>query len=236
MNYRINKSQRFIIILSSLFLAVVILFSPLAFYIFNQGYYQELYEDNGVFSVLNKTDVLKLTGKIIKFFKYKGELEITDPASRVRFADEELSSLALFSQDEVDHMYDVRALLAKLFIAYYSSLAILIILYLLLIKKNLKLFLRKLGISFIISSTFMLFIFISLYLLANNFSFLFDRFHVIFFPQGNFMFAADSLLIMLFPFGFFNDFFISLAAGSSIIALVLLIGGIVLVRIFRPGK
>ena len=236
MNHTINKNQRLIIILSSLFLIIVIFFSPLAFYIFNHGFYKELYENNDVFSVLNKNDVLKLTEKIIDFFKFEEELTVMDPTSQIRFSNEELSSVALFSQDEIGHMYDVRALLARLFTVYYGSLVILIILFFLLIEKNFRNFLRKLGISFTISSSVALFIFVSLYLLANNFSFLFDKFHLIFFPQGNFIFGVDSLIIMLFPFGFFYDFFVRLAIGSGAFSAILLVGGIILMRVFRPVK
>ena len=36
---------------------------------------------------------------------------------------------------------------------------------------------------------------------------LFDRFHVVVFPQGNWMFPLDSTLIRMYPFTFFQAFF-----------------------------
>ncbi len=235
MSYKSIKIQKSIIIISSLFLIVIILFSPLAFHIINYDYYQSLYENNGVFSVLNKADVLKLTGKIFDFFKFNGDLRASDPSIQVRFADETMSSVASFTRNEIGHLEDVRILLARIFILYFASIAVLIGLIVLLIEKNSRNFFRKLGIIFIISSSSILFIFMILYFLLNNFTFLFDKFHVLFFPQGNFMFSRDSLIIMLFPFGFFNDFFMRLAAGSSIFAAVLLTAGIALLKIFKPG-
>jgi hypothetical protein len=211
---------------------VIILFSPLAFNIINYDYYKSLYDNNGVFSVLNKVDVLKLTGKLFDFFKFNGEL---DPSIQVRFADEEMSSVASFTQNEIGHLEDVRTLLARIFILYFASIAVFIILLVLLIEKNFRNFLRKLGISFIISSSSILFIFTVIYFLLNNFTFLFDRFHVLFFPQGNYIFSGNSLIIMLFPFGFFSDFFIRLAASSGIFAAVLLAAGIAMLKVFKPG-
>ena len=234
MNYKIKKLQKFLIILNSLFLIIIIIFSPLAFYVFNQDYYLQLYDNNGVFSVLNKTDVLKITGNIFNFFKFDGNLEIIDPSNQVRFADEELSSVATFTQNEVNHLDDVRILFSRIFILFYGSLILFTILSFLFIQKNFRNFIRKLGITFIISSASVLFIFIIFYILANNFGSIFDKFHLVFFPQGNFLFSVDSLIIMLFPFGFFYDFFIRLITVSAVVSGILLAGGIVLVKIFKP--
>ncbi len=234
MNNKNKKLQKFIIILNSLFLIIIIIFSPLAFYVFNQDYYLQLYDNNGVFSVLNKTDVLKVTENIFNFFKYDGNLETIDPSNQVRFADEELSSVATFTQNEINHLDDVRILFSRILILFYISLVLFIILSFLFIEKNFRNFIRKLGITFIISSVSVLFIFIIFYFLANNFGSIFDKFHVIFFPQGNFLFSADSLIIRLFPFVFFYDFFISLITGSSVLSGILLAGGVVLIKIFKP--
>ena len=147
-----------------------------------------------------------------------------------------MSSVAFFTRNEIGHLEDVRTLLTRIFILYITSIAFFLILSGLLFEKNFRNFFRKLGISFIISSSSILFIFIILYFLASNFTFLFDRFHVIFFPQGNYMFLVDSLIITLFPFGFFNDFFIRLAVSSGIFASVLLVSGIIMLKVIKPGK
>jgi len=106
-------------------------------------------------------------------------------------------------------------------------------------KKNL----RKIGLVFLWSSAIVLFIFLILYILSSNFSYLFENFHTVFFPQGNYMFSEESLLITLFPFGFFYQYFIRLVISSSIIAILLVIIGTACIfiqkkkeRRFKIGK
>jgi PDZ domain-containing secreted protein len=70
--------KKTLILINSILLIIIILFTPLAYYIFNPGYYATLYEDNRVFSILNKSDVRDITEKIFKFFKYESELDHLD--------------------------------------------------------------------------------------------------------------------------------------------------------------
>ncbi|MBN2073710.1 MAG: hypothetical protein JW770_07185, partial [Actinobacteria bacterium] len=82
-------------------------------------------------------------------------------------------------------------------------------------------------------SAFLLLLFLILFILSENFSFLFGRFHLAFFPQGNYSFPEDSLLISMFPLRFFKDYFISMVICSGTISLVSLISGTALAII--PG-
>lgn len=225
--------KKTLILINSILLIIIILFTPLAYYIFNRGYYETLYEDNGVFSILNKSDVLDITEEIFKFFTGR---TTNLQAIQVRYSDESISTAASFSPDEISHLYDVRKLLVKIFILYCGSIILFVIMTFLLIEKNIKNFIRNLGVIFIISSAFMLLFIIILYFLGENFPVLFDNFHQKFFPQGNYTFPPGSLIITLFPSGFFNDFFIRLILSSAIISVVLLALGIIFASIFKFVK
>ncbi|MFZ3106529.1 MAG: DUF1461 domain-containing protein [Candidatus Hydromicrobium sp.] len=225
--------KKTLILINSILLIIIILFTPLAYYIFNPGYYATLYEDNGVFSILNKSDVLDITEKIFKFFRYESDLDPLDYTIQVRYSDESRSSVAAFGPDEIRHLNDVRKLLVKIFILYCGSIILFVIMTFLLIKKNIKNFIRNLGVIFIISSAFMLLFIIILYFLGENFPVLFDNFHMLFFPQGNYAFPGGSLIITLFPSGFFNGFFIRLILSSTIISVALLVTGIIFTNIFK---
>lgn len=236
MNFKNSKIKITLVLINSIFLIIIILFTPLACYVFNLNYYAALYEENNVFSVLNKEDVLNITERIFKYFKYQEELDYLDPSLQVRYSDESISAVSYFTPDEVSHLSDVRKLLTKIIILYLSSIILLIICFILLINKNIKIFIKDLGKTFIISSVFILLFIIILYLLGKNFPVLFDNFHLIFFPQGNFTFPESSLIITLFPFGFFYGFFIKIVLSSAIISAAVLAAGIIFVNIFKIFK
>lgn len=54
---------------------------------------------------------------------------------------------------------------------------------------------------------FLLLLGVVLILTVIPFDWVFDRFHLVVFPQGNWMFPLDSMLIRLYPFSFFQAFF-----------------------------
>jgi len=195
-----------------------------------------LYEENNVFSVLNKDDVRDVTEKIFRYFKYEEELDYLDPSFQVRYSNESKSTVASFTPDEVSHLDDVRELLAKIFIIYFSGILFIIIGIILMIDKNIKIFIKDLGKIFVISSVSILLFIAILYLLGKNFPVLFDNFHLIFFPQGNFTFSESSLIITLFPFGFFYEFFIKIVLSSATISAAALAAGIIFVNIFKIFK
>lgn len=233
MNSKTGKIKKTFSFINSILLIIIILFTPLAYYIFNPGYYETLYEDNGVFSILNKRDVLDITEEIFKFFTGR---TTTLQTIQVRYSDESMNTAASFRPEEISHLNDVRKLLVRIFILYCGSVILFVIMTFLLIEKNIKNFIRNLGIIFIISSSFMLLFIIILYFLGENFPVLFDNFHLLFFPQGNYAFPEGSLIITLFPSGFFYDFFIRLILSSTIISAVLLVTGIIFISIFKFVK
>ena len=225
--------KKTLILINSVLLIIIILFTPLACHVCNLNYYSTLYEDNGVFSILNKSDVLDVTKEIFKFFTGR---TTNLQAIEVRYSDESISKTASFRPDEISHLNDVRKLLVKIFILYCVSIILSIVLVFFLIEKNIKRFLRSLGIIFTASSVTVFIIFIAFYFLSRNFGFLFEKFHLVFFPQGNYTFAESSLIITLFPSGFFYNFFIKLIVCSSLLSIVLLVLGIIGINLPKIKK
>jgi len=233
MNSKTGKIKKTFSFINSVLLIIIILFTPLACHVCNRGYYETLYEDNRVFSILNKSDVMDATEEIFKFFTGR---TTTLQTIKVRYSDESMSTAASFRPEEISHLNDVRKLLVKIFILYCGSIILFVVMTFLLIEKNIKNFIRNLGAIFIISSSFMLLFIIILYFLGENFPVLFENFHLLFFPQGNYAFTEGSLIIILFPSGFFYDFFIRLILSSTIISAVLLVTGIIFISIFKFVK
>lgn len=213
---------KILIALASLCLAVVILFTPLAVFLLDKGFYDRLYRENAVYEVLDEKDVRMMTGKVHDFFLYRGGLE-----GQVRFADPSVSYAAGFTDEEVSHMEDVRKLIRDIFITYGAAAVLFIILLVTIFSVSRGSRLKKTGLIFLWPSSATLLMFLVLLVLATNFYSLFDNFHLLFFPQGNYMFPEGSLLITMFPLGFFFQFFIRLAVSSTILAASILVPGII---------
>ncbi len=205
---------------------------PLGLYILNFSFYDRLYRENGVYRDLDAGDVKTMTFRVYDFFLYRGDLE-----GQVRSADPSISYAASFTGDEISHMEDVRDLIRNIFIISGAALLLTVLSLLLALFTGRGHSLKKTGLVFIWSSAAALSAFAVLFILGSNFYSLFDNFHLLFFPQGNYMFSEGSLLITMFPFGFFYQFFIRLAASSSIVAAVFLMLGIIFtVTGYRKGR
>jgi integral membrane protein (TIGR01906 family) len=198
-------------------LIIIILFAPLSFYVFNFKFYTGLYEKNGVYETIDRSDAAVLTNSVVDFFKTGKDFQ--------KFTLK--NNLEYFNNDEINHLKDVKILLDKIFILFYSSILLILILTLFLLEKHSWAFLRNISSFFIIGSSLLIILLAILYILANNFSSLFEKFHFIFFPQGNWAFPEGALIITIFPFGFFYDFFAKIITTSLIIALIILITGII---------
>jgi hypothetical protein len=233
MNSKRSRIRKTLIILNSIFLIVIIIFTPLSYHIFNLNYYEHLYEKNGVYLVLNKDDVLKVTIRIFDFFKYREELKPMDYNTSVRLIDESESKAVNFEDNEVRHLKDVRELLLKIFILYCAAVLLFIVTTFFIIKLNSGTYLKDISMVFVISSGTVFFFILLLYLMGNNFPFLFDGFHRLFFPQGNYLFSSGSLIITIFPFGFFYDFFLRIILSSAVLSAIIIAAGIILMTVYR---
>ena len=213
---RSNKIKKVFVALCSVFLVIVIIFAPLAYNLYNFRFYNSLYEKNSVYGSIDRQDAQKLTESVFNFFKSGAPFE--------KFSLK--GGLQYFNSNEISHLNDVRVLLSRILLVFYISSMLLIIFTLLLIEKSWKAFIKNLSLIMLISSAFVLIFLAALYMLASNFSHLFENFHYVFFPQGNWAFPEGSLIITIFPFGFFYDFFFSLVMSSLIASLVLFAAGL----------
>ena len=209
MNLNIKKT---VVAINSILLIIIIVLSPLACYLYNFNFYNSLFVKNGVYEVLDKNDVKKLTENVYDYFKYKRDFETFELKGNIKF----------FNETEISHLNDVRILLKKIMTVFYISIALFVLFTILLVEKKRKRFLKNISLSAMISSAVLICLFILLYFFGNNFWALFEKFHYIFFPQGNWAFPEGSLIITIFPFGFFSDFFYKLITVSVVIAVILL--------------
>lgn len=208
-----NILRKLIIILSSISLFIIIIFAPLRYYLYNNNFYKSLCRENGVYDVLEKEDIEKITSGVIQFFKHDIPLKEFNLKSDYRF----------FNQNEISHLNDVKILLRKIMITFYAALSFFAVSLILLIRRNRLFYIKDVSIIFLCSSGLMIFILVILFFLGRNFSSLFENFHYIFFPQGNWAFSSDALIITIFPFGFFYDFFFKLVISSFVISVILFI-------------
>ncbi len=199
-------------------MAVVIIFSPLLYYVFNINYYLSLYEKNKVFEFVDRQDAIRLTEGLIGFLKDKEDFKPFILKN----------NLSYFTTDEISHLGDVRILFNKIFLTYYICLGLTLIFIAVLFEKNIKNYLKNISVLLMLPSAILISLLLILYFFGQNFMPLFDKFHLIFFPQGNFAFPEDSTLITLLPLNFFNDFFTRLVTSSLLFAAVLIITGAVI--------
>ncbi|HEX7560911.1 MAG TPA: hypothetical protein VF347_01845, partial [Candidatus Humimicrobiaceae bacterium] len=61
MNLNIKKTA---VAINSILLIFIIVLSPLAYYLYNFNFYNSLFVKNGVYEVLDKSDVQKLTENV----------------------------------------------------------------------------------------------------------------------------------------------------------------------------
>lgn len=208
---------------------MVILFTSLLIHVFNLDYYVKLFEENRVFDNLDREDAIILTVSIFDLFKHGKEIEKIELKNNGRF----------FTEEEISHLYDVRTLLRKIFVSYYSCVILIVLCLPFLFEKSLWHFIKNLGQIFTLASSIVLGLGGLLYFLSRNFGVLFENFHLIFFPQGNYAFPEDSLIITLFPEGFFYSFFKRLVVETLILSVVFFVlgmAGINIPLIFRPAN
>lgn len=192
-----NKSiRKTIAVISAICILIIIFLSPLQAYIYDIETYMDLYDNNNVFSIIEKDEAVKLTKGIIGLLKNGDNIEEFKLKSKLPF----------FTLNEISHLYDVRTLVQKFLTTFYISTLLFIICIILIIQKNYLLFLKNISYIFIFSSCIVIFIILLLYFFSNYFIILFEKFHYIFFPQGNWAFPEGSLLITLLPLNFFYDF------------------------------
>lgn len=118
----------------------------------------------------------------------------------IYFFNGDIKDLNFLTAEELSHMQDVKNILTRVDLVFWSSL-IIFTLSILYLRKSAKHILRKVPIS-VLS-------FLVLLLVLSFFSFdsLFQKFHEVFFT-GNYAFPTTSMLKILYPDIFFRNVFI----------------------------
>jgi len=183
---------------------VIILFGAVfSLLAFNPGVYQYLYEKTGTYDVLGEEQAVSITINVFNYLRHHEELRY-------------------FSASEQEHMSDVRNVIDNSYLAVYVSFVICLILFIYVFyiqkKKHVR-FPLWLGNSAQLAGVITLILVVLLGFLGLNFSWFFEQFHSVFFPQGNYTFASGSLLITIFSEGFFVGL-------SVILGVAMLIGGL----------
>lgn len=175
---------------------------------FNENFYKAEFSKNKVYDKIENADII--AKGLMGFFKNKNKIPL------------------IFNEKEQSHLRDVKKLIEKGSTMLISlSLTNIILLSLLLFSSENKT--KLLSKLTIFSGIFGLII--PLTIIVSEFSALFIKFHLIFFPHGNWQFSFASTLITLFPQQFFYGALIRIIINSVILSVALLIFGFVLSRI-----
>lgn len=157
---------------------------------FSERFYSKEFEKYNIYGEFPDKDIDKINSELLLYLKDKKDDYDT----------------ALFNQEEVDHLKDVKVLIQKINIFYYSILIISILLIVALFLLGKDDFLKNLTRVLFFGGLFTLFIAIVLLVLVMlNFDGFFTFFHKIFFPQGGWLFSSSDNIIKLYPSGFFYD-------------------------------
>ncbi len=200
-----NTTKRILLSFAIIFFFFVLVLGSAIDIVFDRNSYFREQEKSNVYSNMNKSLAQNVTISLIEYFRYDEKLE-TD----------------FFNEREASHLYDVKNLIRKLVFSYYSSIILMVIFFILYYKKT-RDFSKSLSSLLVLGSIIVILFFIILSLI--DFTFLFDKFHIIFF-EDNYMFPHDSNIIMLFPESFFSGMFSIIGKASIIKAFILLMVGI----------
>jgi len=179
--------------------------------IFNEKVYFELYKKNYVTEQFDVPTLENQTTAVIDHISGKKALTV-----------------GFFTENEINHLTDVKNLIKKLFTLYYTLLFIILGAILVMYFFGDYDFLKRIAWCFIIAGG--AFILIAVLMMIFDFSWLFDTFHETLFPQGNYLFnPSDSNMINMFPESFFQDFFERIMFYASMQALFYIsVGGLFL--------
>jgi integral membrane protein (TIGR01906 family) len=198
-----DKSTREKTILCISIVAAVYLILAISLFLvlFDKGMYDKAYSKYGAYEKVGVEGVRYTTDNLLHY--------LTGEDSNIAHYD-----LNVFSAKEQDHLKDVHWVIRiTKYLAIISLAWIGWITYYKLKTSEGKKFLRKAALYTAYSGIITLMI---LAILGINFTWFFEMFHKVFFPQGNYSFPADSLLIIMFPEGFFRDFAIKIVIHAMV--------------------
>lgn len=153
----------------------------------------------------------------------------------------ELIENDFFNEREKTHLLDVKHLIEKVLAAYYFSIILFLLLFILLgflVNFNFKIIVKKLLIITVIGSLLALLDAVAFFLLSNfNFNFVFDLFHKSFFSFGTYTFDPSyENIVVLYPQNLFFDFLVKIIFNAIFSSIVLLFFSIIFIFVFFESK
>ncbi len=238
------KSKRIIlklpIILVIIALTGVLVVAPFFFTLYNFGFFEKQYKENGVFEKIGEDNALLATYNMFSFFKCR-DSKFGSCEDSLKIVYSYNNQTFGFSKSEIGHLNDVkRVILGFTWVLIFLLIVIIFYTTFLFVaykrRKKLRHFLSIMSKSFFRSGLYLLGILILLGIITLFFDSAFHVFHSIFFPQGNFSFPASSLIKTLFPDVFFLNFVKKMASIMIIECIIFIVLGLVGSIYFRKIK
>ncbi|MBU0628675.1 MAG: DUF1461 domain-containing protein [Nanoarchaeota archaeon] len=192
---------------------------------FGEEFYKVEFEKYDVYGNFYGQDVDEINQEVLDYIKGKGDSLDTE----------------VFEKNEIEHLVDVRGVIAKINSFYYWSWLISVVLMVVLFSVNRKGFVKNIikvlvysGLSTIILTL------VILALVILKFDSVFTSFHHIFFPQGGWLFNTSDKIVNLYPSGLFYDIakriFFSVMVYGCVLILLGALGHKILVKYLNKGK
>ena len=192
------------------------------FIISDENYFHKEFAKYGVYDTLNGYDVDAINKDVLDFIN-SNEWEYLESD--------------FFTPREISHLSDVKNLIGFGRIFLLASFGVSVLLGIILFFLDRKPFLRR--IFFWLLWAGILILALNLFLVLSislNFDFAFDKFHILFFPDGSWLFNPYvERIVVLYPEALFYDFGERIVAWDMFIGIILIIvsGGWLLMNVFR---
>jgi len=209
--------RKILIAFLGIFIMIFLLMTSLKTTMYDMDFYTQEYEKNGVFERFGENETINVTENLFSYLQGK----------------EVLSDF--FNTKEKLHMVDVKRLVKISEVLFYSMIAHIFFLLIILYHHSKDRYIREASIGFIISGCLIILLALALYAFQGSFPQIFTNFHELFFDNDLWILnpATDNMII-LFPEQFFNDIFYLIIMKTLVSGVAIGILGLIL--IFKHRK
>lgn len=210
-----KNKKLFLLVISVL----MVLLIPIILYLynfniitFNEDFYKQEFTKYNVYASLNEHDIEKINNDVLNYLENEKESKLINNN--------------FFSDREQTHLLDVKNLIQKTLVTYYSSVTLFILSFIaliILLDFKFKNIAKRFLLILLFGSTLTLIITFMFFLLSNiNFDFLFSFFHKTFFPVGTFTFNPEfENIVVLYPEKLFFDILIKIITKTILSSVIL---------------
>jgi len=186
--------------------------------LYNYSFYDKQYNENGAYLKYGKQEVAEFTIGLFKYFK----------------DDNFYYNHSFLSQQDIDHLIDVKNLIGKANFYYNTTLILVVLFFIALLLIDKKTFVKNAFIVLVSTGITIFIITLIMFLLRNDFSNYFLQFHAIFFRNNLWMMdPAKDTLINLFPQLFFYNFVKRLTLYGFFNGVVLFFSGFAIWFVYK---